>query len=64
MRVAPGKIIEIHDRVFVIAECIYDSNGELDAIKARCITPRDGDESEWFSLEVYDEDAIVAYTLQ
>lgn len=63
MALLPGKIIEIHDRVFEVAECFYDSDGRLGSIRARCLTPREGDESEWFSLEVYDESMITAYTL-
>lgn len=60
----PGKIIEINDRIFLIEKLNYDDDGELDTIRAKCLTPMDGDSSEYFSLEVYDEDLIVAYTIQ
>jgi len=62
--VIPGKIIEIHERVFMIEKCIYNAKGVLDCIHARCLTPKEGDESEYFSLEIYDEMQVVTYTLQ
>lgn len=62
--VLPGKLIETHERVFLVNECHYDEDGDLAAITAKCLTPRDGDTSEWFTLEVYDENLIEAHTLQ
>lgn len=48
----------------MIEKCIYNAKGVLDCIHARCLTPKEGDESEYFSLEIYDEMQVVTYTLQ
>ncbi len=61
--ILPGKIIELNDRVFKIQKCFYDDDGMLESVRAECITPKDGDSSEWFSLEIYDESLVDAYTL-
>ena len=60
--ILPGKIVELHERIFYIEQCHYEG-GELTSMTARCLTPQDGDTSEWFTLEVSDEDLIVAYTI-
>jgi hypothetical protein len=60
----PGKIVEINERVFLVDKLIYDEDGELERIQAKCLTPKDGDTSEWFTLEITDECLIPIFTLQ
>lgn len=62
--ILPGKIVELNERVFLIDKCHYDSDGELVAMTAKCLTPKDGDSTAWFTLEVNDPMAIQAHTLQ
>jgi hypothetical protein len=61
--VIPGKIVELNDRIFIIERVHYEQ-GELVGMTAKCLTPRDGDSSKWYTLEVTDESLIVAHTIQ
>lgn len=63
--VAPGKIVELGERVFIVDTLHRELDGTLAAITALCLNPQPGDDDqEWWALEVTDEDLLVAHTIQ
>lgn len=62
-QVAPGKIVELEDRTFKVDTLHRAWDGTLQAISAKCLDPREGDDGPWWDLEITDEDLIVAHSV-